>query len=85
MEEEKSLDLRDKLALEILNGLLANDPTYYSGGLGSVKGIGAQIHHYYDSSDESDKEVAKLRAEKLIRTAYMMADMMRKVRLTAFM
>ena len=84
MEEEKPLDLRDKLALEILNGLLANDPTYYAGGLGSAKGIGAQIHHYYDSTHESDKEIAKLRAEKLIRTAYMMADVMRKVRLTAF-
>lgn len=83
-DEEKPLDLRDKLALEILNGLLANDPTYYSTNMGNVLGVGANIHHYHKSSFEPDKEKARLQAEELIRTAYMMADVMRKVRLTAF-
>jgi hypothetical protein len=84
-EEEKPLDLRDKLALEILNGLLASDPTNYSEASGSIWGTGAYIGHLYASKVPRDQQDAKDRAEQLIRTAYMMADVMRKVRLTAFM
>jgi hypothetical protein len=74
-DDEKPLDLRDKLAVEILNGLLAS---------GGVEQSGQLIHKYYSGKDEVDRERATILAERLIRTAYMMADIMRKVRLTAF-
>lgn len=84
-DEEKPLDLRDKLALEILNGLLAGDITFYPPGSVKTRSVTHHIYSYCDSTDESDMKIAKEHSEKLIRMAYMMADMMRKVRLTAFM
>ena len=83
-DDDKPLDLRDKLALEILNGLLAGDPTYCSKHSGAIKGVGASITFYNSLKNPRDQEEAKKKAEHLIRTSYMMADIMRKVRLTAF-
>lgn len=85
MDDEKPLDLRDKMALEILNGLLAGDTNAGRGSSGTTyKGLSVEIRKFYLSSDPENKERAKVYAEDLVRTAYMMADVMRKVRLDPF-
>ena len=83
-DEEKPLDLRDKLAIEILNGLISGDIQFYGMGGTTPRSVAQHIYSYYDSDSVSDKEEAQRQSERLIRTAYMMADVMRKVRLTAF-
>jgi hypothetical protein len=79
-DEEKPMDLRDKMAMEILNGLLAGDPNR-----SNHEGASTFItHHFGKDMGEESKRWARNKAEQLIRTAYMMADIARKVRIGAF-
>lgn len=83
---EKPLDLRDKIALEVLNGIIANskdnnDTTkdllfYLTYDLDTVVGD--------DREAKKQKEYAAKRFERLIRGCYRVADIMRKVRLSTF-
>lgn len=81
-DEEKPLDLRDKLALEILNGLLSHSKN----DVGSL--IRDIVYHLnYDGEGPAavvTREQAAERIEEVVRSCYKVADIMRRVRLTAF-
>jgi hypothetical protein len=84
MDDERPFDLRDKLAIEILNGVLSHSKS-------DTGNIISNVVHYisYDSeSDGQDKrrieEVAAKQIERTIRACYKVADIMRRVRLSAF-
>ena len=74
-DDEKPLDLRDKIAIEILGGMLANEKT---------SSMISEICSYHSSKNLDDRNHAHKRAENVVRAAYVMADIVRKVRLTAF-
>lgn len=93
MDDEK-FDLRDKLAIEILNGLLAS-------GRDQTSSIMADVVYYlvphtpsesgdpkHDRAvrlhDEQTAKIAEERMERIVRSCYKLADIMRKVRLDAF-
>lgn len=72
--DDEHLQLRDKLAIEILNGLLASEKE------GASKGFITMMNSQYDTwRDEGVRKV-----EELIRSAYKIADLMRKIRLESF-
>jgi len=73
MDDKDNLNVRDKLAIEILNGFLAS-----SGGDSPQN----QIISLFFSNLNYDYGLERL--EKLVRVSYICADMMRKVRLTSF-
>ena len=77
MDDEKPLDLRDKLAMEILNGILSN------GSAKSAYNV-EDIIIYSGLKDQTVREAALVRMEQIIRYCYKVADIIRKVRLTAF-
>lgn len=69
MNDDNDLTLRDKLAMEILNGLLSANKDM---------AIDAA------SKDQYSNHVASEKLSQLIRVAYQGADLARKIRLTAF-
>jgi len=72
MDDEKPMELRDQLALSILNGLLSNSNNYHA-------------EYVMKYLQEKDFQVAiDNTLEDLIRLSYRTADMMRKVRLSTF-
>lgn len=80
IDDEKPLELRDKLAIEIFNGILAHSKN----DTGSL--IIDIVHHInYDEpdSDRIEKNAAR-RIERVVQACYKVADIMRKVRLSAF-
>jgi len=81
MDDEKPFDLRDKLAIEILQALI----TYHKPTTSSF--TGSDTAHYFlccfDNKD-SNADSCTRSMERLIRAAYKAADIMRKVRLSAF-
>ena len=82
MDDEKPMDLRDKLAIEIFNGVLSHsqkdtsylipDIIYYI----NYDGYGPEADRLQDAATE--------RIENMVRACYKVADIMRKVRLSAF-
>lgn len=85
MDDEKPFDLRDRIAIEVLNGLVSNanardgndtyrDILYYL----------TYSHSYEDSSAREQQRCAEQRFERIIRNCYKVADIMRKVRLSTF-
>jgi hypothetical protein len=83
MDDEKPFDLRDKIALELLNGLIS------SGNIRSNDMIADLTEYmlYGNSKDKGDltmREFAVKRFEHIIRSCYVAADIMRKVRLSSF-
>ena len=72
MDDEKPFDLRDRLAIEVLNGILSNSQ--------NQRLIPDMLHYIADGKYEEANE----RVEKVIRACYRVADMIRKVRLSAF-
>ena len=83
MDDEKPLDLRDKIALELLNGII-------SSGNDKSKSVVNDITEYllYGKSinreDLAWRQSAVLRLEHVIRSCYVVADIVRKVRLSSF-
>lgn len=73
MNDDDKMLLRDKLAIEILNGLLSTD---------GIKGMVSEYCAYFE--DKGNKDHVEMRMERLIRCSYKIADMMRKVRLATF-
>jgi hypothetical protein len=82
MDDEKPFDLRDRLAIEILNGLLANSSKENS--------LAGEVITYLTYDDSSQKTVEAVEAkytkkvEKVVRNCYKVADIVRRVRLSAF-
>ena len=82
MDEEKPMDLRDKLAIEILNGILSHSKNENNGIISDIV-----FYVNYDCvGPEADrlKEVHTQKVERVVRACYKVADIMRKVRLSAF-
>lgn len=75
MEDDKRFDLRDKLAIEILNGILASDKGH---------NCAADIIQYINNENNIWHRAAVERTEKIIRNCYKVADIIRKVRLSTF-
>jgi hypothetical protein len=76
MDNEKSMELRDQLALSILNGLLSHSSKTEH----SVE----SILNYLLSKDEQLAKNGLIPAEELVRISYALADIMRKIRMSAF-
>jgi hypothetical protein len=77
MEDEKSFDLRDRLAIEILNGVLSNE--------GSKDRVSDIIDFLGGDTNQTGwGQGAIKRVEILIRNCYKVADIIRKVRLSTF-
>ena len=75
MDDEKPLELRDQLAIQILQAMLCNED--------SKDFINHYFQHWNNESNNWKDSMAE-RAENRIRAAYKLADMMRKVRMAAF-
>jgi hypothetical protein len=75
MDNEKPMELRDQLALQILQAIFCNEA--------SKDFLITYIYHF-DDKDTSWAKNVNDRAEERIRAAYKIADIMRKVRLPAF-
>lgn len=82
-EEEKPLDLRDKIALEVLNGLISHSKN-------DTGNLIADIFHYINYRSEDVRYMNKIRKdsserlERAVRACYKVADIVRKVRLSSF-
>jgi hypothetical protein len=83
MDDEK-LDLRDKFAIEIFNGLLSHSKE----GTGS---LASDIYYYINYTNDNDlvyqnkhRSDATGKVEKAVRACYKVADIFRKVRLSSF-
>jgi len=84
MEDDKPIELRDKLAIEILNGLLASNQNAHDGTPhGIVYGIGLELIASF-SGDQARQDYGINLAEQYCRAAYRIADIMRRVRMQAF-
>jgi len=75
MSDDKPLDLRDKLAIEILNGILASDKGHDRA---------ADIINYINHENDNWHQGAVERTEKIVRNCYKVADIIRKIRLSTF-
>lgn len=90
MSDEKDFDLRDKFALEIVGALIAGDPSFESGKSSGYDydkirhGTAVSLVANFNCTYNKSKEEAINKMEAIARTAYKMADILRKVRLTAF-
>jgi hypothetical protein len=74
MDDEKSFDLRDRIALELLNGLLSSGDKNLP-----------DFHGYIMEHVDGHLEPWRIRrTEKMVRACYDLADIIRKVRLSAF-
>lgn len=68
-DDEEKFSLRDKLAMEILNGVLS----------GQTDATSALL-----SDNPAWRRGAEEKAERITRSCYKLADLMRKARLTTF-
>jgi hypothetical protein len=82
MEDEKSFDMRDRIALEVLNGIISN---------AKDSDLVKELTQYLTYSSETDvstrKEVeaaCSKKIERIVRNCYKVADIVRKVRLSSF-
>jgi hypothetical protein len=76
MDDEKPFELRDRIALEILNGIIGNS---------SKNNIAIQnLLFYINHPDRQVCDGSEKDFEQLIRSCYKVADIMRKVRLSTF-
>ncbi len=78
-EENDKLTLRDKLAVEVLNGMLANEKVATNK---TVDFISYGLN--YEEWNAPNRRLAEQQMTQLIRAAYKIADIIRKVRLTTF-
>jgi hypothetical protein len=82
MDNEKPIDLRDKIALEVLNAIISNSRD----GNSTTQDILYYIE--YDSSEDQENKIQRSYAEKrftkIVRSCYRVADIVRKVRLSPF-
>jgi len=76
MDDEKPIDIRDRIALEILNGIISHS----HGEIYEVKTFFDCINH----PDKDNQKYAATHFEKLVRACYKAADIVRKVRLSSF-
>lgn len=89
-DEEKPLELRDKIAIEIINALIIGDPSYHktkeSDSYTSYDhtGTAKSLIDNFNSNYPTNKEFAIKDMEEIARTAYKMADVIRKVRIAVF-
>lgn len=74
--DDKPLELRDQLAINILNGILSREKDG-----GDVSNI---MEYILLEKDHKMRHYGVNSAEKMVRISYAIADVMRKVRLTAF-
>jgi hypothetical protein len=83
MNDEKPMELRDQLALSILNGLIASNNSAISEKLKWSAHFNNPKPNF-DSKGNSYKTIANNYSKELMEFAYYLADQMRKVRLTSF-
>ena len=76
MDDEKPLELRDRIALELLNGLISNG--------NSNNDTLSELQHYICHEDKGVRKTTEKKFEHWIRSCYKVADIMRKVRLSTF-
>jgi len=76
MDDEKPIDLRDRIALEILNGIISHShrEVYEA----------RTFFDFINHPDENNQRHAATHFEKLVRACYKAADIVRKVRLSSF-
>ena len=75
MSDEKPIELRDQIAISILNGILSSN----------IKKDSIQdIFEFLFAKDKSQKEHANKQVENIVRISYGIADIVRKVRLSTF-
>jgi hypothetical protein len=79
MEDDKPFDLRDRIALEILNGLISHSRNSLDHA-----DFAQEIMDNIGHSDKGVRDGAAKRIEHRIRSCYKVADIMRKVRLSTF-
>jgi hypothetical protein len=72
-DEEKPIDLRDKIAIEIFNGLMSSGKFNVDDVTGLLRDEGTAVRIY-----------AQERTEQAVRGCYKIADIFRKVRLSSF-
>ena len=77
-EDDDLLTIRDKFAIEILNGLLQRESITLGGPISGFVGMYLDNHN----SDFVNQRIQEMKA--IIRAAYKMADIMREVRLATF-
>lgn len=76
-DSDDEMSLRDKLAIEILNTFLVADQ-------GKQFSIVQEFIKNFDSEDKDESKWVSQKAERLVRSAYKFADIVRKVRMSAF-
>ncbi len=76
--DDEQMTLRDRFAMEVLNGILSNEKT------GDTSDGFRAILHYLFHKDEHLRNGYRTIAEELVRSCYAMADIIRKVRLSTF-
>lgn len=76
MSEEKPTELRDHIALEILNGIISHSTP------GS--GLKMTLQNFFQDSDPQLRKYAEKHLEETIRNCYRVADIVRRVRLSTF-
>jgi CRISPR/Cas system-associated endonuclease Cas3-HD len=84
MKDEKPLDLRDKIAIEVLNGVISNSKENNDSISDLLYYMTYAINRPGDLSAQKTQEEAQKKFEKIIRNCYKIADIMRKVRLQVF-
>ena len=86
MDDERPFDLRDRIAIEVLNGIIANSKDNNETTKDLLFYITYDCDTVGDDGKEAkrQKEYAAKRFERLIRGCYRVADIMRKVRLSTF-
>lgn len=84
MDDEKPFDLRDRIALEILNGIISNPVDINRSTISDLIHYITYTNDCDDMSAKKQQEYAAKSFEKLIRGCYKVADIVRKVRLSTF-
>ena len=79
-DSDETLSIRDKIALEVLHALIARIPSKESPYSDPLK----FFLEYWDAKDHEQNKYANERMEHMVRTAYRIADIVRRVRLSAF-
>lgn len=82
--DDKPLDLRDKIAIEILNGILAGASGATTESIHELHKAVRNHYYYFDKDNPDDKDSTHKGIERVCRYAYSIADIMRKVRLDTF-
>jgi hypothetical protein len=84
MEDDKPMELRDKLAIEILSAVLAAEGSYQTYAGYYHRGICIGIVDMLNCQSLQDQENGVKQFENIARAAYKMADIMRRVRMSSF-